>query len=207
MLFNSLSFAIFLPIVFFLHWFAFNSNRRSQNILLLVASYYFYACWDWRFLFLLIFSTLLDFYTGIKMSESKNQAMRKTWLWISVSINLGFLGVFKYYNFFAHSFAEAASNIGWIVNPTTIKVILPLGISFYTFHGLSYVFDIYNKKINVERNFIDYSIFVSFFPLLVAGPIERATHLLPQIKQKGPLTMRKQRTDCAKYYGGYLKKL
>ncbi len=207
MLFNSISFAIFLPIVFFLHWFAFNKNRRSQNILLLVASYYFYSCWDWRFLFLLIFSTLLDFYTGIKMSESKNQTMRKTWLWISVTINLGFLGVFKYYNFFAHSFAEAASNIGWIVNPTTIKVILPLGISFYTFHGLSYVFDIYNRKINVERNFIDYSIFVSFFPLLVAGPIERATHLLPQIKTKRVFDYAKAADGLRQILWGLFKKI
>jgi D-alanyl-lipoteichoic acid acyltransferase DltB (MBOAT superfamily) len=183
MLFNSISFAIFLPIVFLLHWFVINKHQRSQNLLLLAASYYFYACWDWRFLFLLIFSTLLDYFTGIKMSESENRRMRKTWLWISITINLGFLGVFKYYNFFALSFADAVANLGWHVNPSTIKVILPVGISFYTFHGLSYVLDIYNKRIRVERNFIDYSIFVSFFPLLVAGPIERATHLLPQIKK------------------------
>jgi D-alanyl-lipoteichoic acid acyltransferase DltB (MBOAT superfamily) len=183
MLFNSISFAIFLPIVFLLHWFVINKHQRSQNLLLLAASYYFYACWDWRFLFLLIFSTLLDYFTGIKMSESENRRMRKTWIWISITINLGFLGVFKYYNFFALSFADAVANLGWHVNPSTIKVILPVGISFYTFHGLSYVLDIYNKRIRVERNFIDYSIFVSFFPLLVAGPIERATHLLPQIKK------------------------
>jgi alginate O-acetyltransferase complex protein AlgI len=183
MLFNSLNFAIFLPIVFFLYWFVTQKNLRLQNILLLVASYFFYACWDWRFLFLLIFSTLLDYFTGLKMSEAKNKTRKKFWFWLSVLINLGFLGVFKYYNFFLTSFAEAVENIGFYVDPWTIKVILPVGISFYTFHGLSYVIDIYNDKIKAEKNFIDYSVFVSFFPLLVAGPIERATHLLPQIQK------------------------
>ncbi|WP_284652324.1 MBOAT family O-acyltransferase [Flavobacterium terrisoli] len=184
MLFNSLSFAIFLPIVFILYWFVCNKNLRLQNILLVVASYFFYACWDWRFLFLLVFSILLDYFTAIKMAEAKNQSIKTFWLWLSISVNLGFLGFFKYYNFFITEFAEAISNFGLQVNPWTLKVILPVGISFYTFHGLSYVIDIYNDRIKVERNFIDYSVFVSFFPLLVAGPIERATHLLPQIQKK-----------------------
>ncbi len=184
MLFNSIDFAIFLPIVFFLYWFATKGNLRVQNILLLVSSYFFYACWDYRFLFLLIFSTLLDFYTGIKIYESKNLASKKLWLWISIGINLGFLGVFKYYNFFVESFADGLSLVGFQANFPTLQVILPVGISFYTFHGLSYVIDIYKDRINPERNFINYSVFVSFFPLLVAGPIERATHLLPQIIKK-----------------------
>ena len=181
MLFNSLNFAFFLPIVFALYWLL-NNTRKYQNILLLISSYFFYACWDWRFLFLLIFSTLLDYYTGIKMSESKTVQSKRVWFWLSVIINLGFLGIFKYYNFFATSFGELLSGFGLQVNIWTLNVILPVGISFYTFHGLSYVIDIYNDKIKAERNFIDYSLFVSFFPLLVAGPIERATHLLPQIK-------------------------
>ena len=184
MLFNSLHFAIFLPIVFLLYWFATKGNLRLQNILLLVSSYFFYACWDWRFLFLLVFSTLLDYYTGIKMSDAKNQTSKKFWFWLSISINLGFLGIFKYYNFFAESFANALENVGLNANPWTLTVILPVGISFYTFHGLSYVIDIYKDRIKAEKNFIDYSVFVSFFPLLVAGPIERATHLLPQIQKK-----------------------
>lgn len=167
-----------------LYWFVTNKSLKIQNILLLVSSYFFYACWDWRFLFLLIFSTLLDYYTGIKMSDAKNQASKKFWFWLSISVNLGFLGVFKYYNFFAESFAAAIANFGMKVNPWTLKVILPVGISFYTFHGLSYVIDIYKDRIKAEKNFIDYSVFVSFFPLLVAGPIERATHLLPQIQKK-----------------------
>ena len=183
MLFNSLSFAIFLPVVFFLYWFVTNKDYKMQNILLLVASYFFYACWDYRFLFLLIFSTVLDYFTGIKMSEAASKNKKRFWFWLSVIINLGFLGIFKYYNFFAASFAEALSHVGLHVNLWTIKVILPVGISFYTFHGLSYVIDIYNDRIKPEKNYIDYAVFVSFFPLLVAGPIERATHLLPQIKQ------------------------
>ena len=184
MLFNSIDFAIFLPIVFILYWFVTNKSITFQNILLLAASYFFYACWDWRFLFLLVFSTLLDYYTGIKMSEARNLNSKKFWFWLSISVNLGFLGVFKYYNFFAESFAEAIANFGLHINLWTLKVILPVGISFYTFHGLSYVIDIYKDRIKAERNFIDYSVFVSFFPLLVAGPIERATHLLPQIQKK-----------------------
>lgn len=184
MLFNSVSFAIFLPIVFFLYWFATRENLKLQNILLLVSSYFFYSCWDYRFLFLLIFSTLLDYFTGIRMYEAKNNSSKKFWFWLSIIINLGFLGVFKYYNFFASSFADALSLLGLKTNFWTLQVILPVGISFYTFHGLSYVIDIYNDKIVPEKNFINYSLFVSFFPLLVAGPIERATHLLPQIQQK-----------------------
>lgn len=184
MLFNSINFAIFLPIVFFLYWFVAIKSYKLQNVLLLFASYYFYACWDWKFLFLLIFSTLLDYITGITMSDVKNQKVKRFCLWLSIFINFGFLAVFKYYNFFAISFAEAFSNFGMQVNPWTLKIILPIGISFYTFHGLSYVIDVYKGRIKPERNFIDYSVFVSFFPLLVAGPIERATHLLPQIQRK-----------------------
>jgi alginate O-acetyltransferase complex protein AlgI len=183
MLFNSINFALFFPIVFTLYWIC-NKNLKLQNILLLVASYYFYSCWDYRFLFLLIFSTLLDYFTGIKMSEAENQKGKKFWFWLSICINLGFLGVFKYYNFFAESFVDMFGRAGITMHASTINVILPVGISFYTFHGLSYVIDIYKGRIKPERNFIDYSLFVSFFPLLVAGPIERATHLLPQIKKK-----------------------
>jgi alginate O-acetyltransferase complex protein AlgI len=184
MLFNSVDFAIFLPIVLALYWFVTNKNLKVQNLLLLSASYFFYACWDWRFLFLLMFSTLLDYFTGLKMSNAPDTRSKKFWFWLSISVNLGFLGIFKYYNFFATSFADAAASVGWSVSPTFLHVILPVGISFYTFHGLSYVIDIYNDKIRAERNFVDYAVFVSFFPLLVAGPIERATHLLPQIKKE-----------------------
>jgi alginate O-acetyltransferase complex protein AlgI len=184
MLFNSIDFAIFLPIVFVLYWFATKGSIRLQNILLLVSSYFFYACWDWRFMFLLIFSTVLDYYTGIKIFEASSKRNKLFWLWLSIGINLGFLGVFKYYNFFAASFADGLSLLGFKANLSTLQVILPVGISFYTFHGLSYVIDLYKNRIQPERDFINYSVFVSFFPLLVAGPIERATHLLPQILKK-----------------------
>lgn len=207
MLFNSISFAIFLPIVFFLYWFITNKNLKLQNILLLVASYYFYACWDWRFMFLLMFSTFLDYYTGLKIEENKKQNLRKFWLWLSVGINLGFLGFFKYYNFFAESFAEMLQNFGLQVNPWTLKVILPVGISFYTFHGLSYVLDIYFKRIKAERNFVEYAVFVSFFPLLVAGPIERATHLLPQIKVKREFSYEKAVDGMRQILWGLFKKM
>jgi len=207
MFFNSLSFAFFLPIVFFLYWFVFNKSGRHQNLLLLFASYYFYSCWDWRFLVLLIFSTLLDYFTGIKMFEAKNARRKKFWFWLSVSINLGFLGVFKYYNFFVNSFAELAASTGIHINVWTLKVILPVGISFYTFHGLSYVIDIYKDRIKPERDFIDYSLFVSFFPLLVAGPIERATHLIPQLREKRPFNYGKAVDGLRQILWGLFKKV
>jgi alginate O-acetyltransferase complex protein AlgI len=182
MLFNSIHFLLFLPIVFAIYWLA-NKKLKLQNLLLLVSSYFFYASWDYRFLFLLLFSTALDYLSGIKMFEAKSQKKKQFWFWLSILINLGFLGVFKYYNFFASSFSEMLLGLGIQSSFWTLKVILPVGISFYTFHGLSYVIDIYKGKIEPEKDIISYSLFVSYFPLLVAGPIERATHLLPQIKK------------------------
>jgi len=207
MLFNSLNFAFFLPIVFILYWFATKGNLRLQNILLLVSSYFFYACWDWRFVFLLIFSTILDFFTGIKISEATNHKMKLFWLWLSIGINLGFLGVFKYYNFFAASFADGLSLLGFKANLGSLQVILPVGISFYTFHGLSYVLDLFKNRIKPERNFVDYSVFVSFFPLLVAGPIERATHLLPQILKKREFDYSKAVDGLRQILWGLFKKI
>lgn len=182
MLFNSFEYAIFLPVVFLLYWFAFNKSFRQQNILLLAAGYFFYGWWDYRFLGLLFFSTFLDFASGRIIDDSSSQRARKTWLITSVVVNLGLLGFFKYYNFFVASAADALTALGFQPNVHTLQLILPIGISFYTFHGLSYVFDVYNGKISSTRNFADYAVFVCFFPLLVAGPIERATHLLPQVK-------------------------
>ena len=207
MLFNSINFAIFLPIVFILYWFATKGNLKLQNILLLVSSYFFYACWDWRFMFLLIFSTLLDYFTGIKIHEATSQRKKLFWLWLSIGINLGFLGVFKYYNFFSESFADGLSLLGFEANLGSLQIILPVGISFYTFHGLSYVIDIYKNRIKPERNFIDYSVFVSFFPLLVAGPIERATHLLPQILKKREFDYSKAVDGLRQILWGLFKKI
>lgn len=149
---------------------------------ILVASYFFYSCWDWRFLFLLVFSTLLDYFSGLKISKETSSGKRRLWLYISVGINLGLLLFFKYFNFFIDSFQSMLSVVGVQANVHTLNIILPVGISFYTFHGLSYVFDIYNKKIEPTKRFTDYAVFVAYFPLLVAGPIERARHLLPEFK-------------------------
>lgn len=184
MFFNSFNYFLFLSVLFLLYWFLLKANVKKQNLLLLFASYYFYSCWDFRFLFLLIFSTFLDYYTGIKIAEVQQKSSKRFWLCISIIINVGFLAIFKYYDFFIQSFAEALSGVGVHTNFVALNVILPVGISFYTFHGISYILDLYNEKIVPERNLISYSLFVSFFPLLVAGPIERATHLLPQITKE-----------------------
>lgn len=207
MLFNSISFALFLPIVFILYWFIAKRNLKLQNLFLLVSSYFFYACWDWRFLVLLIFSTSLDYFTGIKIYESANQYIKRNWLLISICVNLGFLGIFKYYNFFVASFADGLSLLGLRANFGSLNVILPVGISFYTFHGLSYVIDIYNNRIKPEKSRIDYSVFVSFFPLLVAGPIERATHLLPQIIKKREFNYLKAIDGLRQILWGLFKKI
>jgi D-alanyl-lipoteichoic acid acyltransferase DltB (MBOAT superfamily) len=183
MLFNSLSFLLFFPTVYLIYWYLQNKDNKKQNIFLLLSSYFFYGCWDWRFLFLLLFSTGLDYFSGIKMENTQHALHKKVWLWVSIGINLGFLGIFKYYNFFAESMQMGLAAVGISVSPIFLNIVLPVGISFYTFHGLSYVIDVYYGRIRAERNVVDYSLFVSFFPLLVAGPIERATHLLPQIKK------------------------
>ena len=183
MLFNSIDFALFFPIVFLLYWFVFNKNLRSQNVLLLVSSFFFYACWDWRFLFLLIFSIILDYFSAHKIFNATTKSSRKFWLILSIGINLGFLGFFKYCNFFIDSFVDLLAINGLKANVWTLQLILPVGISFYTFHGLSYVIDVYKQRIEPVKSGLDYAVFVSYFPLLVAGPIERATHLLPQIQK------------------------
>ena len=207
MFFNSLTFAVFLPIVFLLYWFVFSKTKSTQNAFLVVVSYYFYSCWDWRFLFLLLFSTLLCYFTGIKIEKSIGERERKFWFWLSIIFNLGFLAIFKYYNFFAFSFSEALNKIGIHSSPLLLDVILPVGISFYTFHGLSYVIDIYYKRINSEKDVIDYALFVSYFPLLVAGPIERATHLLPQVKLKRSFDFEKAKEGVYQIIWGLVKKV
>lgn len=180
MLFNSIEFLIFLPIVFFLYWFVCNKNLRIQNILLFIASYVFYGFWDWRFVFLLMLSTIIDYSFGLIIDKSEGRK-RKLFLWLGILNNLSVLGIFKYYNFFADSARILLERLGFEVHPYILTIALPVGISFYTFHGMSYIFDIYRGNTKPVKNYIDYSVFVSFFPLLVAGPIERATHLLPQI--------------------------
>ena len=184
MLFNSIDFAIFLPIVFMLYWFVTNKNLKLQNLLIVISSYIFYGWWDWRFLSLILFSTILDYSIGISLSKQVNQNKRKMLLWISILMNLGFLGFFKYYNFFLANFMTAFSFFGTEINANSLNIILPVGISFYTFQTLSYTIDVYKRQLETTKDFIAFSAFVIFFPQLVAGPIERATNLLPQFYTK-----------------------
>lgn len=207
MLFNSFEYLLFFPIVFALYWSINKYDLKWQNVLLLVASYYFYSCWDWRFVFLLAFSTGLDYYSGIIIHEATDERKRKLWLYLSVGINLGFLGFFKYYNFFVDSFADLLRQFGFKPHYSTLQIILPVGISFYTFHGLSYVFDIYKRRIVPSYNWVNYALFVSFFPLLVAGPIERATHLLPQLEKKRVFNYNKAVDGMRQILWGLFKKM
>jgi D-alanyl-lipoteichoic acid acyltransferase DltB (MBOAT superfamily) len=184
MLFNSLDFAIFLPIVFLLYWFVVQNNLKFQNVLIVASSYVFYGWWDWRFLSLILFSTVVDYLIGQQLNIEERQSKRKLLLWTSIIVNLGFLGFFKYYNFFVESFVDAFSFFGIQVNANSLEIILPVGISFYTFQTLSYTIDVYRKKLEPTQDFIAFSAFVCFFPQLVAGPIERATNLLPQFYKK-----------------------
>jgi len=153
---------------------------KTQNVLLLIASYVFYGWWDWRFLSLILLSTLVDYSIGLRLKKQNNQQKRKYLLWISLLFNLGLLGFFKYYNFFIDNWVEAWANFGITMHKSSLQIILPVGISFYTFQTLSYTIDVYRKKLEPTKNFIAFASFVSFFPQLVAGPIERATNLLPQ---------------------------
>lgn len=184
MLFNSLEFFIFLPIVFALYWAIGSKRINQQNLLIAIASYVFYGWWDWRFLFLILFSSLVDYTVGLKLNSQEKPSKRKTYLWISICVNLGFLGFFKYYNFFIDSLVDSFTFFGGELSVNTLNIILPVGISFYTFQTLSYTIDVYNKKLEPTKDFLGFMAFVSFFPQLVAGPIERATNLLPQFHKK-----------------------
>jgi len=180
MLFNSIEFAIYLPIIFFIYWLIGNKKIKQQNLLILFASYVFYGWWDWRFLSLIVFSSSIDFFIGKNLSQTEEKYKRKILLVISVLVNLGILGFFKYFNFFSESFADAFTLLGRPIEPTRLNIILPVGISFYTFQTLSYTIDVYNKKLEPTTDIVAFFAFVSFFPQLVAGPIERASNLLPQ---------------------------
>ena len=180
MLFNSIDFALFLPVVFVLYWFVFKNSLKYQNLLVVAASYVFYGWWDWRFLGLIIFSTVLDFFIGKSLAKTTHELNRKLLLYTSVAVNLGFLGIFKYFDFFVSNFIDAFSLLGVEPSAGSLNIILPVGISFYTFQTLSYSIDVYRRKLKHTDDFIAFSAFVCFFPQLVAGPIERATNLLPQ---------------------------
>lgn len=207
MLFNSIDFAIFLPIVFILYWFLTNKNLKLQNLLIVVASYLFYGWWDYRFLLLILFSTIVDYSVGIGLLKQENKTKRKILLGTSILVNLGFLGFFKYYNFFLDNFITAFSFFGTEIKANSLNIILPVGISFYTFQTLSYSIDVYKQKLEPTKDFIAFSAFVSFFPQLVAGPIERARNLLPQFYKKRTFDYSKAVDGMRQILWGLFKKI
>ena len=207
MLFNSFDFIIFLPTVFFLYWFLFNKSFKSQNILLLISSCFFYSWWDWRFLFLILFSASIDYFIGHLIHKEKNFSRRKIILFISIFLNIGLLGFFKYFNFFIESFVDAFCIFGYKINASRLDVILPVGISFFTFQTLGYSIDIYRKKITPCHNIISFYTFVCFFPQLVAGPIERASNLLPQFNKKRNFNYNKAVDGLKQILLGFFKKI
>jgi alginate O-acetyltransferase complex protein AlgI len=207
MLFNSFDFAIFLPVVFILYWFVTKPNLKLQNLLIVTASYLFYGWWDWRFLSLIVFSTAVDYTVGRKLKHEENQIKRKTLLWISIVVNLGFLGFFKYFNFFLDNFISAFSFFGSEITANSLNIILPVGISFYTFQTMSYTIDVYRRKLEPTDDIIAFSAFVSFFPQLVAGPIERATNLLPQFYEKRTFDYTKAVDGMRQILWGLFKKV
>ena len=185
MLFNSFTFILFFFVVYILYR---NLSHKGQNILLLAGSYIFYMSWNWKFLSLILLSTVVDYFCGMKVHAAKTDARKKNWLVLSVVTNLVILAFFKYYNFFAENLAALTSVFGWTPGDLTLNIILPVGISFYTFQTMSYSIDIYRKEIKPERNILNFALFVAFFPQLVAGPIERAKNLLPQIQAPRKIT-------------------
>jgi len=207
MLFNSSEFLIYIVLVFTLYWFVFNKSLTIQNLFLIVVSYIFYGWWDWKFLSLIILSSAIDYTVGLFITKSSNINRKKLFLYISLLSNLGILGVFKYYNFFIESFIEFSNNLGFTPNLSSLKLILPVGISFYTFQTMSYTIDVYRNKISSEKDIIAFFAFVSFFPQLVAGPIERASNLLPQFKKERFFTYENGVIGLRLMLWGYLKKL
>ena len=207
MLFNSFDFGFFLVIVYLVYWSIGIKRRKEQNLVLLISSYVFYGLWDWRFLILLFLSSLIDFTAGKKIDSTNNNFVRKLYLWGSIAWNLGVLFIFKYFNFFIDSFSSLFS-LNLAENEYTFwNIIIPVGLSFYTFQTISYTVDVYRKKINPTRSFIDFFCFVSFFPQLVAGPIERAGKLLPQFKNKREFNVKESKEGLRLILWGLFKKI
>lgn len=204
MLFNSLQFAIFFVVVY---GFYLLLRHKWQNRMLLLASYIFYGAWDWRFLSLIFISTILDYFCGLRIYESNDQRKRKLFLFFSVFGNLAILGFFKYFNFFASNFQALLGYFGFSLQPRFLKIILPIGISFYTFQTMSYTIDIYRQQLKPTRKFFDFALFVAFFPQLVAGPIERARRLLPQILSSRRVTLDKFYEGCYLIFWGLFQKV
>lgn len=207
MLFNSFEYLLFLPTAFVLYWFVFGRNLKLQNLLLVVLSYVFYGWWDWRFLSLILFSTIVDYIVGLQLHKAGDKKAKR-WLYLSILVNLGLLGFFKYYNFFVDSFVNAMEGLGFTITDTwMLNIILPVGISFYTFQTLSYSLDVYRKRMQPTKDFIAFAAYVGFFPQLVAGPIERASSLLPQILQKRKFDYSKGVQGLRLMLWGFFKKM
>ena len=204
MTFNSLSFLIFFAVVYILYL---SVRHKWQNRLLLAASYFFYGCWNWHFLSLIALSTVIDFTVGRKLNTTENEAARKRWLFISIFCNLGILGFFKYFNFFSQSLVDFLQVFNLNVNYSTLNIVLPVGISFYTFQTMSYTIDVFRKELKTCDNFFDFALFVSFFPQLVAGPIERAKNLLPNVTAERVVTYEKIRRGLFLVVFGLFKKV
>jgi D-alanyl-lipoteichoic acid acyltransferase DltB (MBOAT superfamily) len=207
MLFNSIDFAIFLPIVFICYWFIVNKSIRQQNLLIVIASYLFYGWWNWRFIPLLLASTIVDYSVGLGLKKIGKSRKRKWLLWTSIIVNLGILGYFKYANFFIENFASAFTILGFEIKAKTLNIILPVGVSFYTFQSLSYIIDVYKRKLEATNNLLSFMAYVTFFPQLVAGPIERATHLLPQFYSKRHFNYSKAVDGMRQILWGLFKKV
>ncbi|MCL4158939.1 UNVERIFIED_CONTAM: hypothetical protein GTU68_043845, partial [Idotea baltica] len=207
MLFNSIDFAVFLPIVFALYWLLNKKSLKLQNILIVFASYLFYGWWDYRFLALIIFSTIVDFIVGIYLKKLTDDFKRKCLLYLSVIVNIGLLGFFKYFNFFVDNFVTAFSFFGSEIQANTLDIILPVGISFYTFQTLSYSIDIYRRKLEPTKDIVAFAAFVSFFPQLVAGPIERASNLLPQFYKRKTFNYANAVDGTRQILWGFFKKV
>ena len=207
MLFNSFEFLAFLPIVFLLYWFVFR-GRQWQNLLIVVASYLFYGWWDWRFLFLIALTSLCSYGSGLLMEHYEGQRRKQKWVSASnIVLNLGILGVFKYYNFFIENLDVLFRAFGWHLDWVTMNIVLPVGISFYTFQALSYTIDIYQKKLPATHDPVAFFAYISFFPQLVAGPIERATNLIPQFQQQRHFDSAKAVDGMRQMLWGFLKKV
>jgi len=205
LLFNSSAFILFFPTVFLLYWSL--GSVRQRNLLLAVASYFFYGCWDWRFLSLLWISTVLDFICGLGIARTESARRRRAFLLASVMGNLGILASFKYFNFFLDSLAPLLDALHlWAARPS-LNIILPVGISFYTFQTMSYTIDVYRGRIRPTRNFLSFLVYVAYFPQLVAGPIERAGNLLPQIESDRRLTVERAESGLSLILWGYIKKV
>lgn len=204
MIFNSLPFFVFVAVFFPLY---FMLKGKARLLWCLAGSYFFYGWWDWRFLSLIVTSTFLDYWIGMKLQDTEDQPSRKKLLWVSVFVNLGFLAFFKYFNFFTDSFLEMANSFGWEPGWNTLNIILPVGISFYTFQSMSYTIDVYKKKIPVESNFLRFATFIAFFPQLVAGPIVRASDFLPQFQNDKKFEWDRLTTGLAQVLWGFFKKV